>query len=111
MREEEVVATPFGSLLRFRKDTTCRRSPACCSSRRCRGHFATLLRDTVRELLPDHDVYITDWANARDVGIWHGRFGFDEYVDHVMWFLNVLGPGAHLVAVCQPCVQALAAPR
>ena len=73
------------------------------------GHFATLLRDTVRVLLPEHDVHITDWANARDVGIWHGRFGFDEYVEHLIWFLRAMGPGAHVVAVCQPCVQALAA--
>ena len=81
VREEEIFATPFG----------------------------TLLRDTVRVLLPEHDVHITDWANARDVGIWHGRFGFDEYVEHLMWFLRAMGPGAHVVAVCQPCVQALAA--
>jgi poly(3-hydroxybutyrate) depolymerase len=63
----------------------------------------------VRVLLPEHDVYITDWANARDIGMWHGRFGFDEYVEHLIRFLEVMGPGAHLVAVCQPCVQALAA--
>ncbi len=58
-------------------------------------------------MLPDHDVYITDWKNARDVPGDGGRFGFDEYVDHVVRFLNVLGPGSHLLAVCQPCVQAL----
>lgn len=73
------------------------------------GHFATLLRDTVRVLLPEHDVHITDWANARDVGLWHGQFGFDEYVEHLVTFLEAMGPGAHMVAVCQPCVQALAA--
>jgi len=73
------------------------------------GHFATLLRDTVRVLLPEHDVHITDWANARDVGIWSGRFGFDEYIEHLIKFLEAMGPGAHVVAVCQPCVQALAA--
>ena len=48
------------------------------------GHFATLLRDTVRVLLPEHDVYVTDWANARDVGVWNGRFGFDEYIEHLI---------------------------
>ena len=73
------------------------------------GHFATLLRDTVRVLLPEHDVHITDWANARDVGMWNGRFGFDEYVEHLIKFLEAMGPGAHVIAVCQPCVQALAA--
>ena len=74
------------------------------------GHFATLLRNPVRTLLPDHDVYITDWHNARDVRhLTHGRFGFDDYVDHLIHFLEALGPGAHVVAVCQPCVQVLAA--
>src|SRR6185369_2547903 len=73
------------------------------------GHFATLLRDTVRVLLPDHDVHITDWSNARDVGIWNGRFGVDEYIEHLIKFLETMGPGAHVVAVCQPCVQTLAA--
>ena len=73
------------------------------------GHFATLLRNTVRTLLPDHDVYITDWHNARDVPLEAGAFGFDDYVDYLIKFMEKLGPGAHLVAVCQPCVQALAA--
>ena len=63
----------------------------------------------MRTLLPDHDVYITDWHNARDVSADAGQFGFDDYVAYVIRFLEALGPGAHLVAVCQPCVQALAA--
>lgn len=67
------------------------------------------MRNTVEVLLPDHDVYITDWHNARDVGTEHGRFGFDEYIDHVIQFLEELGPGAHLVSVCQPCAHAFAA--
>jgi polyhydroxyalkanoate depolymerase len=62
----------------------------------------------VRVLLPEHDVYVTDWANARDIGVWYGRFGFDEYIEHLIKFLEALG-SAHVVAVCQPCVQALAA--
>jgi len=73
------------------------------------GHFATLLRATVRTMLPEHDVYITDWHNARDVPLEAGRFGFDEYVAHLMRFLEKIGPGAHMVAVCQPCVAALVA--
>jgi poly(3-hydroxybutyrate) depolymerase len=73
------------------------------------GHFATLLRDTVRTLLADHDVYVTDWGNARDVSLWHGRFGLDQYVTHLISFLETMGPGAHVIAVCQPCVAALAA--
>jgi polyhydroxyalkanoate depolymerase len=108
VREEEVVTTPFGTLLRFAKDGA-PPQPKVMVVAPLSGHFATLLRDTVRVLLPDHDVHITDWANARDVGLWNGRFGFDEYIEHLIGYLEALGPGAHVVAVCQPCVQALAA--
>jgi len=108
VHEEEVLATPFGTLLRFAKEGA-PAQPRVLLVAPLSGHFATLLRDTVRVLLPEHDVHITDWANARDVGMWSGRFGFDEYIEHLIKFLEVMGPGAHLVAVCQPCVQALAA--
>jgi len=73
------------------------------------GHFATLLRDTVRTALQDHDVYVTDWLNVRDVPLAAGRFGLDEYIEHVMQFTEALGPGGHVLAVCQPTVAALAA--
>ena len=73
------------------------------------GHFATLLRGTVRTMLPEHDVYITDWKNARDVAREHGSFGVDEFVAHLIRFLEVMGPGSHVVAVCQPAVAALVA--
>jgi polyhydroxyalkanoate depolymerase len=73
------------------------------------GHFATLLRATVRTLLPEHDVFITDWPNARDVPITAGRFGIDEYVEHLIKYLEVMGPGSHVLAVCQPCVAVLCA--
>jgi len=59
-------------------------------------------------MLPDHDVFITDWHNARDVAVGHGPFGLDEYIEHLVDFLREMGPGAHVVAVCQPCVPALA---
>jgi polyhydroxyalkanoate depolymerase len=108
VQEEEVLATPFGTLLRFAKQGA-PPQPRVLLVAPLSGHFATLLRDTVRVLLPEHDVHITDWANARDVGIWHGRFGFDDYVEHLVKFLEVMGPGAHVIAVCQPCAQALAA--
>ena len=108
VREEEVLATPFGTLLRFAKEGV-PAQPRVLLVAPLSGHFATLLRDTVRVLLPEHDVHITDWANARDVGIWKGRFGFDEYIEHLIRFLEAMGPGGHVVAVCQPCVQALAA--
>ncbi len=106
--EEVVAATPFATLLRFVKEGA-PVQPKVLLVVPLSGHFATLLRDTVRVLLPDHDVHITDWHNARDVGIWNGRFGFDEYVEHLVRFLEKMGPGSHVVAVCQPCVQVLAA--
>jgi polyhydroxyalkanoate depolymerase len=108
VREEAVLTKPFGTLLRFAKEGV-PPQPKVLLVAPLSGHFATLLRDTVRVLLPDHDVHITDWANARDVGLWHGRFGFDEYVEYLIWFLETMGPGAHIVSVCQPCVQTLAA--
>jgi poly(3-hydroxybutyrate) depolymerase len=73
------------------------------------GHFATLLRDTVRTVLQDHDVYVTDWHNMRDVPLAAGRFGLDEYTACLIDFLATMGPGASVIAVCQPCVAALAA--
>jgi polyhydroxyalkanoate depolymerase len=106
--EEAAFSTPFGTLLRFRKASNIVQ-PRVLVVAPLSGHFATLLRNTVAVLLPDHDVYITDWHNARDVSLEHGRFGFDEYIDHVIRFLEELGPGAHLVAVCQPCAHAFAA--
>ncbi|GAB6845331.1 polyhydroxyalkanoate depolymerase [Methylorubrum rhodinum] len=106
--EEPVLATPFGTLLRFRKDIDSAQ-PKVLLLAPLSGHFATLLRGTVRTLLPDHDVYITDWHNARDVPLSEGRFGFDDYVDHIVRFMEAIGEGAHLMAVCQPTVQALAA--
>ncbi len=73
------------------------------------GHFSTLLRATVRTMLPEHDVFITDWHNGRDIPLTAGRFGVDEYTDHLIKFLEVMGPGAHILAVCRPCVFALVA--
>ncbi len=110
--EEPALVTPFGTMLHFRKAGNIAgklKQPRVLVVAPLSGHFATLLRNTVEILLPDHDVYITDWHNARDVGTEHGRFGFDEYIDHVIQFLEALGPGAHLVSVCQPCAHAFAA--
>jgi poly(3-hydroxybutyrate) depolymerase len=72
------------------------------------GHFATLLRPTVRTLLADHDVYVLDWHNARDVPAAEGRFGLDEYIDHVLQAMRHLGPDHHVLAVCQPAPLVLA---
>ncbi|QGZ58386.1 polyhydroxyalkanoate depolymerase [Paraburkholderia acidiphila] len=106
--EAVVKRTPFGSLLHFRKDVAVPQ-PRVLLVAPMSGHFATLLRGTVRTMLADHDVYITDWHNPRDVPLSAGRFGFDEYVEHVMSFIRRIGPDAHLVAICQPTVAALAA--
>ncbi len=106
--EEVVDATPFASLLRFRKETNAE-LPRVLIVAPMSGHFATLLKATVKTMLSHHDVYITDWRNIRDVPLAEGEFGFDAYVDHVIRFLRAMGPGAHVVAVCQPCVAVLAA--
>ena len=106
--EETRLDTPFGTLMRFRKDSAIVQ-PRVLVVAPMSGHFATLLRGTVAVLLPDHDVYITDWKNARDTPLSDGVFGFDEYVDHLIRFMEVIGNGSHLIAVCQPAVAALAA--
>ena len=108
VREETVARTAFGTLLRFAKPDAAPQ-PRVLVVAPMSGHFATLLRETVRTMLSDHDVYITDWHNARDVPLWCGRFGLDEYVAHLIDFVARIGPGAHVLAVCQPCVAALAA--
>jgi poly(3-hydroxybutyrate) depolymerase len=73
------------------------------------GHFATLLRSTAKEFLPDHETYITDWRNARDVPLSAGSFSFDDYVTYLIEFITFLGPDTHIIAVCQPCVPAMVA--
>jgi polyhydroxyalkanoate depolymerase len=106
--EDVVLSLPFGNLLRFKKDIDTPQ-PKVLVIAPLSGHFATLLAKTCTTLLRDHDVYITDWANARDVPLAAGRFGVDDYCEYVISFLEEIGPGAHILAVCQPCVQALAA--
>jgi poly(3-hydroxybutyrate) depolymerase len=108
VHEEAAAVTPFGTLLHFKKDIETAQ-PRVLMVAPLSGHFSTLLRETVRTMLPEHDVYITDWHSARDIPLTAGRFGFDEYIEHVINFLEVMGPGAHVLAVCQPCVAVLAA--
>jgi poly(3-hydroxybutyrate) depolymerase len=108
--EETVLRLPFGSLLRFRKaDTTLAPQPKVLLVAPLSGHFATLLRETARTLLQDHEVYVTDWHNARDVSLLHGGFSLDDYISYMIRFSEAVGEGSHWVAVCQPCVAALAA--
>jgi len=109
VREEVVADLPFCELLHFAKDGVQAPQPKLLVVAPLSGHFATLLRSTVQTLLRDHDVYITDWKNARDVPMTEGRFGLDDYTDYVIRFLQQLGPGSNVLAVCQPCVPTLAA--
>jgi poly(3-hydroxybutyrate) depolymerase len=108
VHEHAALTTPFGTLLHFKKDVDTPQ-PRVLLVAPLSGHFSTLLRGTVRTMLPEHDVYITDWHNVRDVPLVHGRFGFDDYIAHLIRFLEAIGPGAHVVAVCQPCVAVLVA--
>src|SRR5450631_3081174 len=73
------------------------------------GHYATLLRGTVEAFLPTHDVYITDWSDARMVPLTEGRFDLDDYVDYIIEMLHTLGGNMHVIAVCQPSVPVVAA--
>ena len=109
---EQVVETRlFGQLLHFKKAVVpgADAQPRVLLVAPLSGHFATLLRETVRTLLQDHDVYITDWFNARDVPLARGSFGLDDYIDHMIGFTQTVGIDTHVIAVCQPCVAALAA--
>jgi polyhydroxyalkanoate depolymerase len=106
--ERVALRLPFGDLLHFSKDVDVPQ-PRILIVAPLSGHFSTLLRGTVETMLPDHDVYITDWTNARDVPLSAGRFGVDDHVDYLIRFFEAIGPGAHTLAVCQPCVQTLVA--
>jgi len=106
--ERVALRKPFCRLLHFER-AAARRDPVVLLVAPLSGHFATLLRDTVRALLPDHEVYITDWVDAKMVPIADGAFHLDDYVDYVRDFLRHLGPEVHVVSVCQPTVPVLAA--
>ncbi len=105
---DTVESLPFCDLLHFRRDTA-REDPRVLVVAPMSGHYATLLRGTVQALLPQHDVYITDWTNACEVPLERGPFDLDDYIDYVIGFLRRLGPDVHVIAVCQPSVPVLAA--
>src|SRR5690606_25952410 len=106
--EEVVLATPFCHLLHFKKEKSLSQ-PRVLILGPISGHYATLLRATIQTMLRDHDVYVTDWLNIRDVPLSKGVFDLDEFVVHVIQFLEFIGPGTHLFAVCQPTVPAVIA--
>ncbi len=111
--EEIVHSEAFCDLLHFKRETdhlkTQPDDPRLLIVAPLSGHFSTLLRGTVEALLPDHDVYITDWIDARTVPVHQGHFDLDTYVDYIMRFLRTLGPNTHMMAVCQPSVPVMAA--
>jgi poly(3-hydroxybutyrate) depolymerase len=107
--EEVVHRDVWCDLLHFRREVSRPNDPTLLIVAPLSGHFATLLRGTVEAFLPDHDVYITDWANARDVPVAAHDFDLDDYIDTVIGHLHHLGPHTHVLAVCQPAVPVLAA--
>jgi poly(3-hydroxybutyrate) depolymerase len=106
--EEKVLDKPFCTLLHFKRDTTVSQ-PAVLVVAPLSGHHATLLRDTVRALVQHHDVYITDWRDARTVPLWQGPFHFEDYIAYIQEFVRLLGPDLHVISVCQPTAPVLAA--
>jgi poly(3-hydroxybutyrate) depolymerase len=115
--ERAVMVKPFCRLLRFCRHSDdaavisgLQHSPNVLVVAPYSGHHATLVRDTVRALLSDHDVYVTDWANARLVPVEHGPFTLDDYVAYIRQFIRFIGADRlHVLSVCQPCVPVLAA--
>lgn len=111
---ETTVVKAFCKLLHFKKnlsekELTKLKQPTVLLVAPLSGHHATLLRDTVRGLLPHHDVYITDWTDARMVPLSEGPFHLHDYIYYVQDFIRLLGPDVHVIAVCQPTVPVLAA--
>jgi poly(3-hydroxybutyrate) depolymerase len=106
-----VLDTPFCKLIRFNRELPESRKPDpdVLLVAPLSGHHATLLRDTVRALLPDHNVYVTDWVDARMVPAEHGPFHLNDYVRTIQQFIRFLGPDLHVISVCQPTVPVLAA--
>jgi poly(3-hydroxybutyrate) depolymerase len=108
VHEEILLRKPFGQLKHFRKDGI-EGQPRLLIVAPMSGHYATLLRGTVERMLPKHDVFVTDWRDAKLVPLADGGFDLDDYIDYLIEFLEAIGPGAHMLAVCQPAVPAFAA--
>lgn len=106
---EVVWSSPWCKLVHFATEGAPAGRPRMLIAAPLSGHFATLLRGTVEAFLPTHDVYITDWVDAKMLPIWFGRFDLDDYIDHIRDILTELGGGVHVLAVCQPGPPVLAA--
>jgi len=116
VRTETAWSSPWCNLVHFARDEAAlteargeRTDPTVLLVAPMSGHYATLLRDTVNAFLPEHEVYVTDWADARMVPVLAGRFDLHDYINHVMSMLRALGPDTHVIAVCQPGPLVLAA--
>ncbi|MEM7569351.1 MAG: polyhydroxyalkanoate depolymerase [Pseudomonadota bacterium] len=108
IEETKPFRLPFGQLRRFKRLAKTS-DPKMLIVAPMSGHYATLLRGTVQEMMKDHDVYITDWRDAKTAPLFEGKFDLDSYIDYVIEFLEFLGPDTHVMAVCQPSVPVLAA--
>jgi poly(3-hydroxybutyrate) depolymerase len=108
VHEEIVLHKPFGQLKHFRREGV-KSGPKLLIVAPMSGHYATLLRGTVERMLPRHDVFITDWRDAKLVPLDAGRFDLDDYIGYLIAFLEQIGPGGHVLAVCQPSVPCYAA--
>ncbi len=112
VREETVLSKPFCNLVHFDRPEEIvgkRYDPKVLIVAPMSGHYATLLRGTVKEMIKEHNVYVTDWVDARDVPVMAGRFDLDDFIDYIIDFVRFLGPNTHVIAVCQPSVPVLAA--
>ena len=106
---DTVVARPFGDLVHFNVQGRKPRKRRVLLVAPMSGHYATLLRKTVLSLLPDCEVYITDWHNARDIPVSEGKFDVEDYTLYLVDFMKALGHDTHVIAICQPAPLALAA--
>jgi len=109
VHEEVVARHPFCTLLHFRKEGVAAVQPRVLLVAPLSGHFATLLRGTIETLLPDLDVYVTDWTNARNVPMLYGQFGLDDHIALMKEYMRDLAGDLNVIAVCQPAVPVLAA--
>ncbi|MGL4541650.1 MAG: polyhydroxyalkanoate depolymerase, partial [Polymorphobacter sp.] len=107
--EAVVLRKPFGQLKHFVRETKGRNDPRVIVVAPMSGHYATLLRGTIERLLPDHEVYVTEWRDAKLVPVSEGRFDLNDYIDYIIEFTQAMGAGGHMLAVCQPAVPAYAA--
>lgn len=116
IEEEVILKKTFCNLIHFKKKQVIKDGKSRSASNPgpkvlivapYSGHYATLLRDTVRSMLIDHDVYITDWDNARDVPLYKGKFNLDDYISYLIEFMELLGEKVHVIAVCQPSVPVM----